>query len=254
VLCCPVVNCRSGQHAPNTPVRHDSDSLYPSHDDERVIYPLCTLSLSIMGCPSDNDQAVDQSNFWTHSSFHWDAHRVGWAIAGGCAALVSHIFYLTDFSYSIIDRSYLSYISFEALSVCQNRDVLFFTSSSHIRRNYTKPAEQRQMYVCNFPLCPISRSSLLPRLRILYMPPVYAVISFFSYRFFRSYTYYSLVETSTLVLSVPISFKTNPCMACAVYEVCYNLSLFKSYPLKVAQGHHNKRILVGSAFSPYSPF
>lgn len=27
------------------------------------------------------------------------------------------------------------------------------------------------------------------------MPPVYAVVSFFSYRFFRSYTYYSLAET-----------------------------------------------------------
>ncbi|KAG2360220.1 organic solute transporter Ostalpha-domain-containing protein [Suillus spraguei] len=44
-------------------------------------------------------------------------------------------------------------------------------------RNYTKPNEQRQI------------------LRILYMPPVYAVISFFSYRHFRSYTYYSLIES-----------------------------------------------------------
>lgn len=26
------------------------------------------------------------------------------------------------------------------------------------------------------------------------MPPVYAIISFLSYRFFREYTYYSLVE------------------------------------------------------------
>jgi len=31
-------------------------------------------------------------------------------------------------------------------------------------------------------------------IRILYMPPVYAIISFLSYRFFRDYTYYSLVE------------------------------------------------------------
>jgi hypothetical protein len=30
------------------------------------------------------------------------------------------------------------------------------------------------------------------------MPPVYAVISFFSFRFFRSYTYYSLAETGEL--------------------------------------------------------
>lgn len=26
------------------------------------------------------------------------------------------------------------------------------------------------------------------------MPPVYAIISFFSYRYFRDYTYYSLIE------------------------------------------------------------
>jgi len=58
-------------------------------------------------------------------------------------------------------------------------------------RNYTNPREQRQI------------------IRILYMPPVYAVISFFSYRFFRSYTYYSLIEvayeaiTISAFLSVP---------------------------------------------------
>ncbi|KAG1761407.1 organic solute transporter Ostalpha-domain-containing protein [Suillus occidentalis] len=45
-------------------------------------------------------------------------------------------------------------------------------------KNYTKPNEQRQI------------------LRILYMPPVYAVISFFSYRYFRSYTYYALIEVA----------------------------------------------------------
>jgi len=33
-------------------------------------------------------------------------------------------------------------------------------------------------------------------LRILYMPPIYAIISFFSYRFFRSYTYYSIIEAA----------------------------------------------------------
>ncbi|KAF9529353.1 organic solute transporter Ostalpha-domain-containing protein [Crepidotus variabilis] len=43
-------------------------------------------------------------------------------------------------------------------------------------RNYTSPRHQRQI------------------IRILYMPPVYAVISFLSYRFFRDYTYYSFIE------------------------------------------------------------
>lgn len=40
-------------------------------------------------------------------------------------------------------------------------------------------------------------------LRVLYMPPVYAVISFFSYRYFRSYTYYDLIETGKSSLDVP---------------------------------------------------
>ncbi|KAH8982094.1 DUF300-domain-containing protein, partial [Lactarius akahatsu] len=97
-----------------------------------------------MSCPSDNIQATDQSKFWSNGDIHWDAHRVGWAIAGGCSALTVIISSISVFNHS---------------------------------RNYTNRAEQRQI------------------LRILYMPPVYAVVSFFSYRYFRSYTYYSLSET-----------------------------------------------------------
>lgn len=76
---------------------------------------------------------------------NWDTHRIGWAIAGGCAALTVLISLVT------------------VLRHC---------------RNYTNPSEQRQI------------------IRILYMPPVYAIISFFSYRFFRSYTYYALAEVA----------------------------------------------------------
>ncbi|KAF9788384.1 DUF300-domain-containing protein [Thelephora terrestris] len=43
-------------------------------------------------------------------------------------------------------------------------------------RNYTNPPQQRQI------------------LRILYMPPIYGIVSFFSYRFFRQYTYFELVQ------------------------------------------------------------
>ncbi|KAF7321375.1 hypothetical protein MKEN_00657800 [Mycena kentingensis (nom. inval.)] len=46
----------------------------------------------------------------------------------------------------------------------------------HHARSYTNPRQQRQI------------------IRILYMPLVYGVISFLSYRFFRDYTYYSLVQ------------------------------------------------------------
>jgi len=49
----------------------------------------CGLSrITEMTCTSDNTQAVDQSHFWTDGSVHWDAHRVGWTIAGACTGLV----------------------------------------------------------------------------------------------------------------------------------------------------------------------
>lgn len=96
-----------------------------------------------MYCPSDNTQVVDQSHFWSSGGPHLDAHRIGWVVAG-IGALVTVII--------------------SAITVL------------HHCRNYTNPAEQRQI------------------IRVLYMPPVFAIISFFSYRFFRSYTYYSLVE------------------------------------------------------------
>ncbi|KAG2130418.1 organic solute transporter Ostalpha-domain-containing protein [Suillus bovinus] len=99
----------------------------------------------VSSCPSDNTSEVDQSSFWSSGNLNWDQHRIGWAIAGGCAMLT---------------------VLISVISV-----------SGHCR-NYTKPSEQRQI------------------LRILYMPPVYAVISFFSYRYFRSYTYYSLIEAA----------------------------------------------------------
>ncbi|KAG6916929.1 hypothetical protein DXG01_004690 [Tephrocybe rancida] len=96
-------------------------------------------------CLSDNKDVIDQSSFWDTNGVNWDAHRIGWAIAGGCAALTLII--------SVI-------------------------SVGRHCRSYTKPREQRQI------------------LRILYMPPVYAIISFFSYRFFRNFTYYSFIEVA----------------------------------------------------------
>jgi hypothetical protein len=42
------------------------------------------------------------------------------------------------------------------------------------------------------------------------MPPIYAVVSFFSYRFFREYTYYSLSEASTLTPSLRERFLAHP--------------------------------------------
>jgi len=96
-------------------------------------------------CNSTNLETVDQSSFWGSDGVNWDTHRIGWAIAGGCAALT---------------------VLISIVSVARHC------------RSYTNPREQRQI------------------LRVLYMPPVYATISFFSYRFFRHYTYYSLVEVA----------------------------------------------------------
>jgi hypothetical protein len=88
------------------------------------------------------------------------------------------------------------------LSVCHGRTTSDAPTSSHtfIRSNYTKRAEQRQMFVhVSFFLQPSCNAPRwVFRIRILYMPPIYAIISFFSYRFFRSYTYYSLAETGEL--------------------------------------------------------
>jgi len=93
---------------------------------------------------SENTVATYQSSFWNSGS-SWDAHKIGWTVAGGCTILTILISLVT------------------ILRHC---------------RNYTNPSQQRQI------------------LRILYMPPIYATISFFSYRFFRSYTYYSLIQAA----------------------------------------------------------
>ena len=81
------------------------------------------------------------------------------------------------------------------------------------------------------------------RIRILYMPPVYAIVSFFSYRFFRDYTYYSLAETSALALSFPESFSLI-LLPGTVYEVCSKRSSSKMQVLDDTKGHHIKRLLV----------
>ncbi|KZT05741.1 DUF300-domain-containing protein [Laetiporus sulphureus 93-53] len=96
-------------------------------------------------CPSDNSETVEQDSFWSNNGIDWDAHRVGWLIAGVCAVVT---------------------VLLTVINVLQHA------------RHYTNPGEQRQI------------------LRVLYMPAVYAVISFFSYRYFRSYTYYSLIESA----------------------------------------------------------
>lgn len=43
---------------------------------------------------SENTIATDQSSFWSSTDTHWDAHKIGWAVAGGCSILVCSIYKL----------------------------------------------------------------------------------------------------------------------------------------------------------------
>ncbi|KAF8184088.1 DUF300-domain-containing protein [Mycena galopus ATCC 62051] len=76
-------------------------------------------------------------------------------------------------------------------------------------RNYTVPREQRQI------------------IRILYMPPVYAIISFFSYRFFRNYTYYSMIYVAYEAVTISAF-----------------LLLIIEYVAATAVGHHAEEAMV----------
>jgi len=58
-------------------------------------------------------------------------------------------------------------------------------------------------------------TAVLYSLRILYMPPIYAIISFCSYRFYRDYTYYSFIQ-----IGMSLYYKRNPALIFIVaYEV-----------------------------------
>jgi len=66
-------------------------------------------------------------------------------------------------------------------------------------RNYTIPAQQRQVFVLTHCWTPyIAPLTFSRSLRILYMPPIYAIISFFSYRFYHEYIYYSFIQIGEL--------------------------------------------------------
>lgn len=161
-----------------------------------------------MSCPSDNTEAVDQSSFWTSGNIHWDAHRIGWAIAGGCSALVSTITLSKEAPgimppHASADRHHHCYHCSQSLSVCHDPLSDVPRASSH--GPVTIPSALNSDKCTPMPspfFCSHLRASGVLRIRILYMPLVYAVVSFFSYRFFRDYTYYSLAETSALAPSL----------------------------------------------------
>lgn len=97
------------------------------------------------------------------------------------------------------------------------------TIMSNIGTTQILPSNAR----CTTAPCAPSNSSdhspNLGRLRILYMPPVYAIVSFFSYRFFREYTYFELVQVGEyLVFYFSASFPILTC--CSLRGSCPFLS------------------------------
>ncbi|WVO13048.1 hypothetical protein L204_100657 [Cryptococcus depauperatus] len=95
-------------------------------------------------------QAAD-NEFWSSDGIHWDAHRIGWAVAGGCAIATTLI--------------------------------TLFSLTMHARRYQYRPAQKQVM-------------------RILLMPAVYAIVSFFSYRYYREYEYYYLAQTAYEAITI----------------------------------------------------
>ena len=73
--------------------------------------------------------------------------------------------------------------------------------------------------------------TVIRSIRVLYMPPVYAVISFFSYRYFRDYTYYELIETGASCLYL---WSSAPDFSSI--RIGYPQRLSVSYPADLAKG------------------
>lgn len=100
-------------------------------------------------CPSENTEATDQSSFWGGET-KWDDHKIGWAIAGGCAAVVrclsnspqckvltNMVRWQTVLVTMISVLLHCRYVRF---------DFLRYLCSESVARNYTNRREQRQMY------------------------------------------------------------------------------------------------------------
>ncbi|KAG6372089.1 hypothetical protein JVT61DRAFT_8802 [Boletus reticuloceps] len=99
-------------------------------------------------CPSANTQAIDQSSFWDAGNLNWDEHRIGWAIGGGCAALVSLCF-VRHCSFStggIAYRQYLSHLFQFGNTVGEFLLIVECTViDKFLASNYNRPNEQRQV-------------------------------------------------------------------------------------------------------------
>lgn len=162
------------------------------------------------GCPSDNSQAIDQSSFWDFGSGPWDKHRIGWLVAGICSVVVrlGYPSIKIRLGFKRCRRRFL----FPSLVLCNIAGArpemyLLFVSLTYDRLWVQKlpTTKGATTDVRAVVLSPLNGPELIhthSSLRILYLPPVYAIISFFSYRYFRQYTYYSLIQVGAFPLPI----------------------------------------------------
>ena len=101
---------------------------------------------------SENTIDTDQSSFWDSSNLHWDSHKIGWAVAGGCTILVCSITWMFFLVSCSILSVRLQTILISLVSILQHCryaqvEVTEMLSLIHVirSRNYTNPRQQRQM-------------------------------------------------------------------------------------------------------------
>jgi hypothetical protein len=99
-------------------------------------------------CPSENTEATDQSSFLDGTK--WDDHKIGWAIAGGCAAVVRCLTNLPQCAVltNMMRRQTVLVTMISVLLHCRYVRFTFlrYLCSEIVARNYNNRREQRQMY------------------------------------------------------------------------------------------------------------
>ena len=98
---------------------------------------------------SENTVATNQSAFWDPSTSFWDAHRIGWTVAGACTVLVRSFLNLSFWPSCSIFTDNTDIIVYHRTTLqvrsrwrYRNAGIWRIIASS---RNYTKPSQQRQM-------------------------------------------------------------------------------------------------------------
>lgn len=69
---------------------------------------------------SENTVATSQSSFWDPSDEHWDAHRIGWAVAGGCTVLVCSIWKLDVLLSFMLNYNHLQTMVISFVTILQH--------------------------------------------------------------------------------------------------------------------------------------